>query len=407
VKDRAESYLHRVLQCSLQKPPEEMLEECLRICMELSGATGGSILGEEGSHLQFLFANVPALIGVKVPWESIAGNTVRRSVVIYTYAPADKRHFSGIDAKTAQQTRYLLSIPIPSIHTSTAAGSQPKSSGVLQLLFAGNVLPDADTTTPREFSLESVREQAGYASVLQEVFCLLPNVSFGLEVMRLRQTSYQVIHELKNKLIATESWLNCLGEDIGERQAALLEDETIREDMDLARTAAQEGASLAKGYLQFTKIYTPQFRDADINRVLTETAANVRTFAAGNGGPGLEVVTELAPNLAPRQVDPEQLKMALFNLGKNAAEALIEHGVPSPQVRLSSVLVDGRLHLTVQDNGRGMPPEIASSLFVAFKTRKRGGTGLGLTITKKIVDVHGGLIRCETGSSGTRFIIEL
>ena len=155
MKDRVESYFHRVLQCSLQKPPEEMLEECLRICMELSGASGGSILGEEGPHLQFLFSNVPALIGVKVPWESIAGNTVRRSVVIYTFAPADKRHFSGIDAKTAQQTRYLLSIPIPSIHTSAVPGSERKSSGVLQLLFDDNVFPGGDTATPREFSLES------------------------------------------------------------------------------------------------------------------------------------------------------------------------------------------------------------------------------------------------------------
>ena len=51
--------------------------------------------------------------------------------------------------------------------------------------------------------------------------------------------------------------------------------------------------------------------------------------------------------------------------------------------------------------------EIADNLFVPFKTKKEGGTGLGLTITKKIIDVHGGTIRCETGSTGTRFTLTL
>ena len=63
--------------------------------------------------------------------------------------------------------------------------------------------------------------------------------------------------------------------------------------------------------------------------------------------------------------------------------------------------------VVMADNGKGMPEEIANNLFVAFKTKKQGGTGLGLTITKKIIDVHNGRIKCETGSNGTSFTISL
>ena len=58
-----QSHIQQVIQSSLEKAPEEMLEDCLRILIRISGASGGSILGEEGPHLQFLFANLAALIG--------------------------------------------------------------------------------------------------------------------------------------------------------------------------------------------------------------------------------------------------------------------------------------------------------------------------------------------------------
>lgn len=95
--ERFEEIFQRILQGSLRLGPEDMLREWLGFCMELSGATGGSILTEEGSRLEFAFSNVESLIGGTVPWDSIAGDTVRHCKAIYTFAPADKRHFEGVD----------------------------------------------------------------------------------------------------------------------------------------------------------------------------------------------------------------------------------------------------------------------------------------------------------------------
>ena len=406
--DRFEALFQRVLQFSIQKTPEEMLNEYLRICMELSGATGGSILAEEGPMLQFLFSDVTSLIGMKVPWDSIAGTTARRSQVIYTFAPTDKRHFAGIDEKIAKQTRFLLSIPIVSIHMTTAEARNLKSAGVLQLLFDENILPDLDVTIkPSEFSIAAFKEEKCYEQKLKEVFWILPNIAFGMEVMRLRQTSYQVIHELKNKLIGSQSWLVCLKEDLEAQHADLFQDATIKEDYDLAEGAAREGAELAKGYLQFSKLYTPKFKETNINAVLRETVSSIQVFADNHGGAGaVKVEAVLGDNIPSRQMDPEQLKMAFFNLGKNGAEALIEHKISGARLQLISEVTPQAFRVTVADNGPGMPTQIANNLFLPFQTKKEGGTGLGLTITKKIIDIHGGLIRCETGSNGTKFMVD-
>jgi len=406
--DRFESLFQRVLQFSLQKTPEEMLTEYLRICMELSGASSGSILAEEGPELRILFSEETSLIGMKVPWESIAGATARRSQVIYTYASADKRHFKGVDAKLAKQTRYLLSIPIVSIHMTSAAAQHMKSAGVLQLLFNENILPELDVAMKAtEFSIAEFKEHSCYEKKLKEVFWILPNIAFGMEVMRLRQTSYQVIHELKNKLIGSQSWLVCLKDDLEAKTPDLFQDETLKEDYELAESTAREGAELAKGYLQFSKIYMPVFREAHINKTLTETAASVQVFADNLGGQETVKLETLLDETVPvRSMDPEQLKMAFFNLGKNAAEALVEHKVKDARIRLSSVRTPQGFLVTVEDNGPGIPEQIACNLFLPFQTKKVGGTGLGLTIAKKILDIHGGLIRCETSSAGTKFLVD-
>src|SRR5512137_2186250 len=111
-----EKHLRRIVEMSLGSTPEEMLKASLETCIQLTGATGGSILGEEGLRLQFLFSDVAELIGVRVPFDSIAGVTVNENKIIYTYAPADKRHFNGVDTQIQHRTKYLLSIPIRSIH---------------------------------------------------------------------------------------------------------------------------------------------------------------------------------------------------------------------------------------------------------------------------------------------------
>jgi signal transduction histidine kinase len=403
-----EDYLRNIVELSLGSTPEELLKASLETCIKLTGATGGSILGEEGVHLQFLFSDVAELIGVRVPFDSIAGVTVNESKVVYTYAPTDKRHFDGVDTQIQHKTKYLLSIPIQSILKSTGGDHVANNTGALQLLFEHNIFPEIDVEHgAQEFSLTSFKENMPFMDRLNGVLWILPIVAFGMEVTRLRQTSYQAIHELKNKLISGLSWIKYLKEDIRRKTPAILDDENIKQDFELSESAIKEGANLARMYLEFTNIYSPNFTPVNVNDVLVETAESVKALAVELKASDFIIELDLDKKIGLRNFDASQLKMAFFNLCKNGVEALVEHKVPNPRIRISSAEQNGHVVLVISDNGPGMPPEIANNLFVAFKTKKEGGSGLGLTITKKIIDVHGGTIKCDIDNNGTTFTIIL
>lgn len=110
-------------------------------------------------------------------------------------------------------------------------------------------------------------------------------------------------------------------------------------------------------------------------------------------------------------VDQSQIEQVLINLIKNAVEACEE--TPRPQIRLSaySDRPNNRFYIEVADNGPGMPPDVAEQIFVPFFTTKSSGSGIGLSICRQIISMHGGKISVESNTDsdnhGSIFKIEL
>jgi len=116
----------------------------------------------------------------------------------------------------------------------------------------------------------------------------------------------------------------------------------------------------------------------------------------------------LDPTLPPVSGDTIRLEQVVVNLLSNAIDAL--RAIPPPRhLTVDTWVENAMVSVAVADNGRGVAPEIAARLFRPFATTKgRRGTGLGLYISKQIVDLHHGRIRAEFPSSGgTCFIIDL
>ena len=119
------------------------------------------------------------------------------------------------------------------------------------------------------------------------------------------------------------------------------------------------------------------------------------------GADALGVTTRFGfdPNVSAAFVDRIQIQQVLFNLMRNAAEAMA--GRPERRLGVSTALTrDGMVEIAVADTGPGLPKQVADHLFQPFVSTKRNGMGLGLSICRSIVDAHGGRLWSEANPGG-------
>jgi C4-dicarboxylate-specific signal transduction histidine kinase len=110
------------------------------------------------------------------------------------------------------------------------------------------------------------------------------------------------------------------------------------------------------------------------------------------------VRAELAEPAAPVMADPVQLQQVLVNLVTNALDAMSDTK-GRPRVLTARSEIDGEdVKITIEDNGTGFDPDQVNHIFDSFYTTKAGGIGLGLAITRSIIEAHGGSVWAASGS---------
>lgn len=118
----------------------------------------------------------------------------------------------------------------------------------------------------------------------------------------------------------------------------------------------------------------------------------------------INIVCEFKDNLPEVMIDPKHLKQALLNIVKNAIAAMPNGGT----LTISAVTRHDELQISISDTGIGIPEELLAKIFEPYFTTKESGTGLGLTITFKIIKEHNGEITVESKpSKGSTFTIHL
>jgi signal transduction histidine kinase len=106
--------------------------------------------------------------------------------------------------------------------------------------------------------------------------------------------------------------------------------------------------------------------------------------------------------------DKSQLQQVLLNLITNGIDAFANNHPKQKRITVCTRLLDDKAELTVADNGSGITPEIAASIFDLLRTNKEDGMGIGLWLSRTIVESHHGAISFETSAdSGTTFCVAL
>lgn len=122
----------------------------------------------------------------------------------------------------------------------------------------------------------------------------------------------------------------------------------------------------------------------------------------------VSVTTEFRDNLAEVHVDTAQMQQVLLNLIRNATDAMAMLPSEVRRLRLATERTESTVVLSVQDNGAGVPTENRDRIFDAFFTTKPSGMGLGLAISRTIVEGHGGKLQLAgSGPHGTIFEIAM
>lgn len=136
-----------------------------------------------------------------------------------------------------------------------------------------------------------------------------------------------------------------------------------------------------------------------VERVSTMVEEARALALKGPGAPGVQVRLHFEPNAPHVLVDRIQIQQVLFNLMRNAIEAM--DASRRRELDVATSLHDERMmEIAVTDTGPGLDDDIAARLFEPFVSTKPNGMGLGLSICRSIVEAHGGRLQCEANPGG-------
>ena len=231
------------------------------------------------------------------------------------------------------------------------------------------------------------------------------------------QMSAKVSHEVRNPLSSIslntellEDEIQALPEDRRPEAAGLIG--AIRSQVDVLSAVTEE-------YLRFARLPKPKFEQAALALVIEDLSRFIREELRSRG---IDLVVSVSNGLPAVRLDPGQIRQALLNLIRNAADAMPEGGtitlcvnaISNFELRMSNSEIppasagQSAMVIEVRDTGVGISAENVGKIFEPFFTTKEGGTGLGLAIARQIVVDHGGSLTCESSPGvGTTFRLVL
>ena len=275
--------------------------------------------------------------------------------------------------------------------------------GQMGVLVAGDALPGLGLSPLWRFTLTECSERLRPAVVPAAAPpAAPPSVAPAAQSDDIpRDRVRRAVHEVANPLTIMRNYVNLLSERLGA-------DSAVQRDLGIISDEIERVARIVRGITLAEEIAVPaaSLELVSVNSVVSELVRMaLGTLFAPNK---VNVQIDLNPDVPPLPLQKDLLKQVLFNLAKNAVEAMHAGGHLKFATRLVDVDGQRQVEIEVADTGPGLPVAVASHLFEPVVSGKGGDhAGLGLTISRSLVERMRGHLSCTSTPQGTHFLIRL
>ena len=208
-------------------------------------------------------------------------------------------------------------------------------------------------------------------------------------------------HEIRNPLAGIAGAIEIITKDFPR-------DHPDREVLEDLRQEVRRIEKTLNDLLVYARPKPPQFGRAELKETVARTLQLARQQT---GNKKVDFSIQIPSNLPFLLADSEQLHQVLLNLVLNGIQSIDTEGKISIEAVARPADASNRpgtIELAISDTGVGIPPEHLDRIFRPFYTTKRGGTGLGLSLCRRIISQHGGTLTVESKmKQGSRFLIRL
>jgi PAS domain S-box-containing protein len=252
--------------------------------------------------------------------------------------------------------------------------------------------------------VESLRaEIAGRKRAEEQARRQQSELAHVLRLQTVEGIAAQLAHEINQPLGAIANFANGLAARL--ENGATDRDAMLGAARQIAKQALRAGQFIHR-LRSFARKDPPKRLPHDLNRLAREAGHLIEPDARHHG---IAVRVCLDPRLPVVEVDEILIEQVILNLLRNGLEAIVESGARDGELLIETALAPPvSVELRVSDTGTGVPPEVREKLFDPFFTTKEEGLGMGLSISRSIVEAHGGSMWMTSHDGrGARFAFAL
>ena len=208
-----------------------------------------------------------------------------------------------------------------------------------------------------------------------------------------------ISHELMNSLTPIRALSQNLLQIVDQEKLEEDDFDDIKSSISTIINRSDHLQVFVENYRRLAMLPTPNKKMTPINELFDDCLQIMKPILKAEN---IELINEINSSRCIL-IDKNQMEQVIINLITNSIHALKEK--TEKKMFLSGYTENNRFFITISDNGKGIDPEIRDKVFLPFFTTRKDGAGIGLTLSKNIIEAHGGYLSYQTDSDRTDFII--